>query len=166
MAASPWHSAPYRGFVSSGINVGPLIRSAVPDFETIYDQYFRFVWSSVRRLGVGMDAIDDVVQDVFIVIHSKLHTVRDPSALRSWIYGIVRRTVSQPKYIRNCKKAIKTAFQTQIEGLGFSLVEILSTCSTNWGMSPIEALKWLEENMIPYYPLGDYKVIDEVKALA
>jgi 2-oxoglutarate ferredoxin oxidoreductase subunit beta len=78
---------------------------------------------------------------------------------------IVRRTVTQPKYIRSCKKAIKTAFQTQMEGLGFSLVEVLSTCSTNWGMSPLEALKWLEENMIPYYPLGDYKVIDEVKAL-
>jgi 2-oxoglutarate ferredoxin oxidoreductase subunit beta len=78
---------------------------------------------------------------------------------------VVRRTVTQPKYIRSCKKAIKIAFQTQLAGLGFSLVEILSTCSTNWGMSPIEALKWLEENMIPYYPLGDYKVIDEVKAL-
>jgi 2-oxoglutarate ferredoxin oxidoreductase subunit beta len=78
---------------------------------------------------------------------------------------IARRTVTQPKYIRSCKKAIKTAFKTQLEGLGFSLVEVLSTCSTNWGMSPIEALKWLEENMIPYYPLGDYKVIDEVKAL-
>jgi 2-oxoglutarate ferredoxin oxidoreductase subunit beta len=78
---------------------------------------------------------------------------------------IVRRTVTQPKYIRSCKKAIKIAFQTQLAGLGFSLVEVLSTCSTNWGMSPIEALKWLEENMIPYYPLGDYKVIDEVKAL-
>jgi 2-oxoglutarate ferredoxin oxidoreductase subunit beta len=78
---------------------------------------------------------------------------------------VVRRTVTQPKYIRSCKKAIKIAFQTQLAGLGFSLVEILSTCSTNWGMSPIEALKWLEDNMIPYYPLGDYKVIDEVKAL-
>jgi 2-oxoglutarate ferredoxin oxidoreductase subunit beta len=78
---------------------------------------------------------------------------------------VVRRTVTQPKYIRNCKKAIKTAFQTQLAGLGFSLVEVLSTCSTNWGLSPIEAMRWLEDHMIPYYPLGDYKVIDEVKAL-
>jgi len=78
---------------------------------------------------------------------------------------VVRRTVSQPKYVRQCKKAIKTAFKTQLAGLGFSLVEILSTCSTNWGMSPIEALEWLDENMIPYYPLGDYKVIEEVNAL-
>lgn len=67
---------------------------AVPDFETIYDQYFRFVWISARRLGVGPDAIDDVVQEVFIVIHSKLQTVRQPESLRSWIYGIVRRTAS------------------------------------------------------------------------
>ena len=78
---------------------------------------------------------------------------------------VVRRTVSQPKYVRQCKKAIKTAFKTQLAGLGFSLVEILSTCSTNWGMSPIEALEWLDENMIPYYPLGDYKVIEKVNAL-
>ncbi len=78
---------------------------------------------------------------------------------------VVRRTATQPKYIRSCKKAIKTAFMTQLADLGFSIVEILSTCSTNWGMSPVEALKWVEENMIPYYPLGDYKVIEEVKVL-
>jgi len=67
---------------------------AVPDFETIYDQYFRFVWTSARRLGVPPDALDDVVQEVFIVIHSKLQTLRQPESLRSWIYGIVRRTAS------------------------------------------------------------------------
>ena len=78
---------------------------------------------------------------------------------------VVRRTVTQPKYVRNCRKAIKTAFLTQLAGLGFSIVEILSTCPTNWGMDPMEALKWLEDDMISYYPLGDYKVIDEVKAL-
>ena len=66
----------------------------MPTFETIYHQYFRFVWSSVRRFGVSTEAIDDVVQEVFLVVHSKLHTVRDPSAMRSWIYGVVRRTVS------------------------------------------------------------------------
>ena len=78
---------------------------------------------------------------------------------------VVRRTVVEPKYVRSCRKAIKTAFKAQLADLGFSLVEILSTCPTNWGMAPVEALKWLEANMIPYYPLGDYKVIDEVKAL-
>jgi RNA polymerase sigma-70 factor (ECF subfamily) len=66
----------------------------VPSFEALYRQYFDFVWSSVRRLGVGNDALDDVVQEIFIVIHSRLHTLEQPESLRSWIYGIVRRTVS------------------------------------------------------------------------
>jgi RNA polymerase sigma-70 factor (ECF subfamily) len=67
---------------------------ALPEFEKVYDQYFAFVWSSVRRLGIEPDAVDDVVQEVFIVIHAKLHTLEKPESLRSWIYGIVRRTVS------------------------------------------------------------------------
>jgi len=71
---------------------------------------------------------------------------------------IVRRSLHNPKNIRMAKKAIRLAFETQIKGLGFSLVELLSTCPTNWGLSPIEATKWLEERMIPYYPLGDFKV--------
>jgi RNA polymerase sigma-70 factor (ECF subfamily) len=66
----------------------------VSAFESIYRQYFDFVWSSVRRFGVLPHAVDDVVQEVFIVIHSRLHTLERPEALRSWIYGIVRRTVS------------------------------------------------------------------------
>ena len=67
-----------------------------------------------------------------------------------------RVSVHDPKHIRQAKKAIKEAFVNQIEGKGFSLVEILSTCPTNWGKTPVEALKWLEEKMLPYYPLGDY----------
>ncbi|MBQ8533854.1 MAG: 2-oxoglutarate oxidoreductase, partial [Clostridia bacterium] len=55
------------------------------------------------------------------------------------------------------KKAIKKAFQNQIDGKGFSLIEVVSTCPPNWGMTPSNALKWLEENMLPYYPLGVYK---------
>lgn len=66
----------------------------MPDFESIYQQYFRFVWNSARRLGIGIDSIEDVVQEVFIVIHHKLPTLENPDALRSWIYGIVRRTSS------------------------------------------------------------------------
>jgi RNA polymerase sigma-70 factor (ECF subfamily) len=66
----------------------------VPSFSAIYCDYFDFVWSSARRHGVGVDAIDDLVQEVFIVIHRQLHTLEHPEALRSWIYGIVRRTVS------------------------------------------------------------------------
>ena len=68
-----------------------------------------------------------------------------------------RVTVNSVANIRKAKKAIKKAFQNQVEGKGFSLVEVVSTCPTNWGMTPQDALKWLEENMLPYYPLGVYK---------
>jgi len=78
---------------------------------------------------------------------------------------VVRRTGTNPKEIRRLKKAIITAFKVQEAGLGYSLVEVLSNCPTNWGMTPVESLKWVEENMIPYYPLGDYKVADGVKDL-
>jgi RNA polymerase sigma-70 factor, ECF subfamily len=66
----------------------------LPSFQAVYRQYFGFVWSSARRLGVELEAVDDVVQEVFIVIHAKLDTLEKPEALRSWIYGVVRRTVS------------------------------------------------------------------------
>jgi len=69
-------------------------------------------------------------------------------------YYIERTSVHDVPNINKTKKAIKKAFQYQMEGKGFSMVEILSTCPTNWGFSPVEALKWLEENMIPHYPLG------------
>ncbi|MBO5505388.1 MAG: 2-oxoglutarate oxidoreductase [Clostridia bacterium] len=68
-----------------------------------------------------------------------------------------RVAVNNVANVKKAKKAIKKAFQNQIEGKGFSLVEVLSTCPTNWGMAPDKSLKWLEENMIPYYPLGVYK---------
>ena len=68
-----------------------------------------------------------------------------------------RVAVNNVKNVRAAKAAIKKAFQNQIEGKGFSLIEVLSTCPTNWGMTPDKALGWLEENMIPYYPLGVYK---------
>lgn len=68
-----------------------------------------------------------------------------------------RVTVDNVKNVKTAKAAIKKAFQNQIDEKGYSIVEVLSTCPTNWGLSPIEALKWLNENMIPYYPLGVYK---------
>ncbi len=70
-----------------------------------------------------------------------------------------RVAVNSPANIKKAKKAIKKAFQNQIEGKGFSLIEVVSTCPTNWGMTPVKALDWLEENMLPYYPLGVYKDI-------
>ncbi len=76
---------------------------------------------------------------------------------------VERVSVHDVKHIIQAKKAIKKAFETQMEGKGFSLVEVLSTCPTNWGKTPIEALKWLQENMIPYYPLGNFRNTEEVK---
>ncbi|HPU36076.1 MAG TPA: thiamine pyrophosphate-dependent enzyme [Bacillota bacterium] len=70
---------------------------------------------------------------------------------------LARVAVHTPKAIIQAKKFIKRAFEVQLAGLGFSLVEVLSACPTNWGLSPLEAVKWLEENMVPYYPLGEYK---------
>lgn len=70
---------------------------------------------------------------------------------------IERVAVNNVKNVKNAKKAIKKAFQNQVDGKGFSLVEVLSTCPTNWGLTPEKAIEWLDENMIPYYPLGVYK---------
>ena len=72
-----------------------------------------------------------------------------------------RVAVNSVKDIVKAKKAIKKAFQCQIDKKGFSIVEVLSTCPTNWGLSAVEALGWLEENMKPFYPLGVYKDITE-----
>ena len=74
-----------------------------------------------------------------------------------------RVAVNNVKNVKNAKKAIKKAFQNQLDGKGFSLIEVVSTCPTNWGMTPINALKWLEDNMLPYYPLGVYKDRDAEK---
>ncbi len=73
---------------------------------------------------------------------------------------IARVSLDTVPNIKKAKAAIKKAFQNQIEGKGFSLVEVLSTCPTNWGLSPTEAIKRLQNDMIPYYPLGVYKDID------
>jgi 2-oxoglutarate ferredoxin oxidoreductase subunit beta len=70
---------------------------------------------------------------------------------------VERVSVNNIKNIKQAKKAIKKAFQVQIAGKGFSIVEVLSTCPTNWGLSPVEALKWVEDNMLATYPLGNFK---------
>lgn len=68
-----------------------------------------------------------------------------------------RVSVDTVPNIRQAKEAIRKAFTAQKEGKGFSIVEVLSTCPTNWGLTPVEALGWLRENMMPYYPLGVYQ---------
>lgn len=70
---------------------------------------------------------------------------------------VERVAVNTPANIRKAKRAIKECFQLQLDGKGFGIVEVLSTCPTNWGFPPAEALKWLEDNMIPYYPLGNLR---------
>ena len=70
---------------------------------------------------------------------------------------IERVAVNNVKNVKNAKKAILKAFKNQIDKKGFSLIEVVSSCPTNWGMTPQKALDWVEENMLPYYPLGVYK---------
>ena len=70
---------------------------------------------------------------------------------------IERVAVNNVKNVKNAKKAILKAFKNQVEGKGFSLVEVVSSCPTNWGMTPSKALEWIDEKMIPYYPLGVYR---------
>ena len=76
---------------------------------------------------------------------------------------VVRRSLHDARHIRQAKKAIRTAFEVQEHGLGFAMVELLSTCPTNWHMTPPDSMIWLKDNMVPAYPLGDYKIHDAVK---
>lgn len=78
---------------------------------------------------------------------------------------VVRRSLHNVKEINRAKKAIRTAFKVQQAGLGFAMVELLSSCPTNWGLDPLAALDWIESDMLPYYPLGDYKVVAGVEEL-
>jgi len=74
---------------------------------------------------------------------------------------VARVSVSSPKNVAQAKMAVRKAFETQIKGLGYSLVEFLSQCPTNWHMTPVESVRWVEEQMVPYYPLGEFKVPKE-----
>lgn len=76
---------------------------------------------------------------------------------------LARGSCHDIRSIRTTEKYLRKAFETQERGEGFSMVEILSNCPTNWGMSPVESLKWIEENMIPYYPLGEFRTPEEVE---
>ncbi len=78
------------------------------------------------------------------------------ATLRGAVF-VERVSMHDIKNIKNAKKAIKKAFQVQQAGLGFSIVEVLSSCPTNWGIDPLKSLKWIEEKMIPQYPLGNFK---------
>lgn len=79
------------------------VPAIVPSFKTVYRDYFDFVWATGRSLGIEADGMDDLVQDVFIAIHGRLHTLENPQALRSWIYGIVRRTASNHRRAKRAR---------------------------------------------------------------
>jgi len=83
-----------RAPISSDRAESPSGHLKLAPFHVIYRQYFRFVYLSARSLGVHAEAIDDVVQETFVIIHKRLYTLRNPDALRDWIYGIVRRSAS------------------------------------------------------------------------
>ncbi|MCP4425046.1 MAG: 2-oxoglutarate oxidoreductase [Chloroflexi bacterium] len=91
-----------------------------------------------------------------------MHIAELFSGLPGTVYS-ARRSLHDAKHIIQAKKAIRTAFEAQLQNLGFSIVELLSSCPTNWGMTPVEALHWVRDSMVPQYPLGDYKVADELK---
>ena len=93
---------------------------------------------------------DPKTQGYPIQICELLATLEAPAYLE-------RVTVTDVKNVKNAKRAIKKAFQNQVEGKGFSLVEVLSACPTNWGMTPTDALQWVTDKMIPQYPLGCFR---------
>jgi len=76
-------------------------------------------------------------------------------------YYVTRQAVHTPNYVRRTKKAVRKAFEYQMRGKGVSFVEVVSNCNSGWKMPPVQAVKWLDENMLPFYPLGDIKVPEE-----
>ena len=78
---------------------------------------------------------------------------------------VARLSLHDARSIRNAKRAIRTAFEAQKQGLGFSMIELLSICPTNWGLKPAAARTWLAEHMLPYYPVGDFKVSTAVSEM-
>jgi 2-oxoglutarate ferredoxin oxidoreductase subunit beta len=78
----------------------------------------------------------------------------------------VRRSLHDSRHVIQARKAIKIAFQAQLAGLGFAIVELLSSCPTNWGMTPAEALAWVRDEMVPVFPLQDFRVAPELQEVS
>ena len=85
-----------------------------------------------------------------------MHIAELMAALPGTAYS-VRRSLHDAKHVIQAKKAVRKAFETQIRGEGFSIVELLSSCPTNWKMTPNQALHWVRDEMLPVYPIGDFK---------
>lgn len=84
-------------------------------FESLYRNYFGFVWATARRLGASPEGVDDLVQEIFIVIHRRLHTLERPEALRSWIYSIVRRVMNDHRRSLSVRSAAVPTLAAQAE---------------------------------------------------
>ncbi len=117
-----------------------LSRHSVRSFQAIYKQYFDFVWSSARHLGATADAVDDVVQDVFVVIHARLATLQNPEALRSWIYGIVRRTVSDYRRSRRNRDAAGARLGAELKSTATSQPSPLDLAERSAELALLESL--------------------------
>lgn len=89
-----------------------------------------------------------------------LHITEIAATLQGTAY-VTRQSVHTVAAIRKAKKAIRHAFENSMQGKGSNLVEIVSTCSSGWKMSPVKANQWMEEHMFAYYPLGDLKDVDQ-----
>lgn len=80
--------------LSSGAEPSPSSQHEIPPFGVIYERHFELVWSAARQLGIEPAALDDVVQEVFVVIHGRLASLQHVESLRSWVYGVARRVIS------------------------------------------------------------------------
>lgn len=89
--------------------------SSVPHFAVVYDEHLAFVWRSVRRLGVPQDLVDDVVQDVFVIVFRRLHTFRELSSIRTWLFGILRRVVRDRRRSYQRVHRVETPWDDGIE---------------------------------------------------
>ncbi len=97
-----------------------------------------------------------------VMTGNPMHIAEMMASLPGVVYS-VRRSLHDARHVIQAKNAIRTAFQAQILGLGFSIVELLSTCPTNWKMTPLDAAHWVRDEMVPVYPLGDYKVAEPLQ---
>ena len=90
-------------------------------------------------------------------IHGLPYKIADMIAPLPGVCYVTRQSVHTPAAVRKAKKAIRKAFENALAGKGLSFVEMVSTCNSGWKMSPVDANKWMEENLVPFYPLGDIK---------
>ena len=96
----------------------------LPPFRALFDRYYHFVWSNTLRLGVPIDSVDDVVQDVFVVVHARLNTIEQPESLRSWLYGVVRRTARTYRRGQHRWNARRSEFEENVSFLQTSPLDL------------------------------------------